>query len=571
MLNTSLEKSKILIVDDQQSNIDVLTGLLDAKGYKFYKSTTESLMVIKLFEEYIPDIILLDLNMPHLSGFQVMIQLNAIIPPESFIPILVLTADVTSEAKQKALAGGATDFLTKPFDLTEVDLRIRNLLNIRNLHLQIQNYNLVLKDKIKERTTELEKTNKELTEAKEKAEEMNKLKSIFLANMSHELRTPLISVLGFAELLQLEITDTKQLELVAHVLEGGKRLNITLNSILEWSKLESEKYTLKLSKLNLAIMLQKNVDLFKPMVKSKNLFLKLQFEVSTLQANIDQDLIEKAFFQLIHNAIKFTSSGGVSIILKQINKDDIDWAVIRIVDTGIGIPKEYLEKIFAEFRQGSEGLNRSYEGSGLGLSIARKLIELMNGKLEIESEVGKGTIFSIYLPVVLDETAIKQKIEEIGKTIEVKPENEPIKFAPSILCIEDNVLNRLLVHRLLEPEFLYSEAEDGFNGIAIASKKQFDLVLLDINLGVGINGIETMYGIRKLPGYSKIPIIAVTAHAMLGDRERLLKEGFDDYLQKPFSKEELISIVKKSFDNKMHWNDLNCDSSKSVPIIANSC
>jgi signal transduction histidine kinase len=571
MLNTSLENSKILIVDDQQSNIDVLTGLLDAKGYKFYKSTTESLMVIKLFEEYIPDIILLDLNMPHLSGFQVMIQLNAIIPPESFIPILVLTADVTSEAKQKALAGGATDFLTKPFDLVEVDLRIQNLLRIRILHQQIKDQNILLEEKVKERTSELEKTNVELISAKEKAEEMNKLKSIFLANMSHELRTPLISVLGFAELLQLEITDTKQLELVAHVLEGGKRLNITLNSILEWSKLESEKYTLKLSKLNLAIMLQKNVDLFKPMVKSKNLFLKLQFEVSTLQANIDQDLIEKAFFQLIHNAIKFTSSGGVSIILKQINKDDIDWAVIRIVDTGIGIPKEYLEKIFAEFRQGSEGLNRSYEGSGLGLSIARKLIELMNGKLEIESEVGKGTIFSIYLPVLLDETAIKQKIEEIGKTIEVKPENEPIKFAPSILCIEDNVLNRLLVHRLLEPEFLYSEAEDGFNGIAIASKKQFDLVLLDINLGVGINGIETMYGIRKLPGYSKVPIIAVTAHAMLGDRERLLKEGFDDYLQKPFSKEELISIVKKSFDNKMHWNDLNCDSSKSVPIIANSC
>ncbi|MFA7418082.1 MAG: response regulator [Melioribacteraceae bacterium] len=544
MLKYTLKNARILIVDDQQANIDVLTGLLDAKGYSNYTATTDSRKVINLYEEYNPDLILLDLSMPHLSGFQVLMQLKVLIPPEKFMPILVLTADATNESKQKALAGGATDFLTKPFDLIEVDLRIQNLLKIRILHQQLEEHNIALEENVKERTSELENTNVELNSAKDKAEEMSKLKSIFLANMSHELRTPLISVLGFAELLQLEITDTKQLELVAQVLDGGKRLNITLNSILEWSKLESEKHSFKLSLHYLATVLQKNIDLIKPMASAKNIFVQTQFKEANIRANIDLDLFEKAIFQLMHNAIKFTSRGGVSVTLNQAVKDDISWAVIQITDTGIGIQKEYLTKVFADFRQGSEGLNRSYEGSGLGLSIARKMIELMNGKLEIESEVGKGTTLSIYLPVVLDETALKQKIEERGKAIVVKPENETIKVAPSILYVEDNESNRMLVHRILEREFQFSEAEDGFNGIAIASKKHFDLVLMDINLGIGINGIETMYGIRKIPGYFKIPIIAVTAYAMLGDKERLLREGFDDYLQKPFSKEELIKLVK---------------------------
>lgn len=554
MMDSTLKNANILIVDDQQANIDVITGLLDAKGYSNYKTTTDSREVINLFEEYNPDLILLDLNMPHLSGFQVLMQLKVLIPPEKFLPILVLTADITSESKQKALVGGAADFLTKPFDLIEVDLRIKNLLKIRILHQQLEEHNLILENKVKERTCELENTNVELIYAKEKAEEMSKLKSIFLANMSHELRTPLISILGFAELLQIELTNKEQLELIAQVLEGGKRLNITLNSILEWSKLESEKQTLKLSTQNLAIMLQKNVDLLEPMAKSKKLFVKLQIEDSTLQANIDQDLFEKAFFQLIHNAIKFTSRGGVSIILNQTNNDDIGWAVIRILDTGIGIPKEYLEKVFAEFRQGSEGLNRNYEGNGLGLSIAKKMIELMNGKIEIESEVGKGTTLTVFLPLTLNETAFKKKIDERRKTIVEEPVVKTAKVTPSILYVEDNVSNRLLLHRILERDYLVNEAEDGFTGIAFASQKHFDLVLMDINLGFGIDGVETMYSIRKLPGYFQIPIIAVTAYAMVGDKERLLKEGFDDYLQKPFSKEELIKLVKNFVINKSEEN-----------------
>ena len=178
--------SNILIVDDQQANIDVLTGLLDVKGYTNYTTTKDSRQVFKLFEEFKPDILLLDLKMPQLSGFEVMTQLKVLIPANAFFPILILTADITPESKQKALACGASDFLTKPFDLIEVDLRIKNLLKVRFLHQQLENQNQILEEKVKERIKELEKSNIELKVAKEKTEHLDKQKSELLNQISKE-------------------------------------------------------------------------------------------------------------------------------------------------------------------------------------------------------------------------------------------------------------------------------------------------------------------------------------------------------------------------------------------------
>ncbi len=545
MIDLSLKNANILIVDDQQSNIDVITGLLDLKGFTNYQSTNDSRQVISLFKEFKPDLLLLDLNMPHLTGFEVMRQLKSIVPTDAYIPILVLTADISQESKRKALSEGAVDFLVKPFDLVEVDLRIKNLLKTRYLHQQIENQNLILEEKVKERTKELETTNSALIAAKEIAEEMNSLKSIFLGNMNHELRTPLVSVLGFGELLQLELKNEEHLELVEHILEGGRRLDVTLNSILEWSKLESEKSYVKLTPTNLAEEILKYVALYLPIANLKKLFIRAEISDKTLLANIDTEFFDKAIFHLIHNSIKFTVNGGVSIALNQITKDEVDWVVIKVSDTGIGIPKENLGKIFVEFRQSSEGLSRNHEGSGLGLSIAKKMIEAMNGRIEIESEVGKGSTFSIWLPAFLDENALNIKVEGKRNAFVVDPKIRQTGGIPEVLLIENNQPNRLLVNRILGKDYLIEEAEDGLTGIALASRKQFNLILMDINLGYGIDGIETMHRIKKLPGYSEIPIIAITAFARFSDKERLLSEGFDDYLAKPFTRAELINLVKK--------------------------
>ena len=184
MNDSTLKNANILIVDDQQANIDLLTGLLDAKGFTNYKTTRDSRQVLKMFDEFKPDILLLDLKMPHLTGFEVMTQLKVIISPKIYIPILVLTADITPESKQKALECGASDFLTKPFDLIEVELRIKNLLQIRYLHQQLENQNQILEEKVKKGTKEIEKTNIELKVTQEKAEQSDKLKSELLNQMS---------------------------------------------------------------------------------------------------------------------------------------------------------------------------------------------------------------------------------------------------------------------------------------------------------------------------------------------------------------------------------------------------
>jgi signal transduction histidine kinase len=417
MIDTKIFDAKILIVDDQQANIDVITGLLDVKGFTNYTSTTDSRNVKKLFKKIKPDLIILDLNMPEPNGFQVLLQLKSLIPPETFLPILILTADISPESKQLALSGGASDFLTKPFDLIEVDLRIKNLLRELRLHQQLEYKNQILEERVNERTLELQMTNIELTSAKNKAEDMSRLKSIFLANMSHELRTPLISVLGFAELLQIELIDPQQLELVNLILQGGNRLKLTINSILEWTRLESENLSLNFTPANLLEELNKNIPLFLQMAKPKQLTITPNFCDIDLTVIIDVGLFDKLLFQLLHNAIKFTEKGGITITLDQNKKDEVDWAVIRITDTGIGIPKENLERIFTEFRQSSEGFNRSHEGSGLGLSIAKKMIELINGKIEIESEVNKGSTFSIWLPALVDKDALSLKINKKRKHI----------------------------------------------------------------------------------------------------------------------------------------------------------
>lgn len=238
-MNDIIKQSKILIVDDQIANVEVLEGLLRIQGYKNVKSTVDPRLVLDLINDFKPDLLLLDLMMPYFTDFQIMEMLKEKNLINGFMPILVLTADATSESKKKALSGGASDFLTKPFDLVEVGLRIKNLLITVYYMSQLKNQNEILEERVRERTFELEQSNVALTIAKENAEQMNKLKSHFLANMSHELRTPMIGILGFSQIL-LDEEDINEVRTMARLIQdSGRRLMDTLNSILNLSKIES--------------------------------------------------------------------------------------------------------------------------------------------------------------------------------------------------------------------------------------------------------------------------------------------------------------------------------------------
>ena len=242
--------------------------------------------------------------------------------------------------------------------------------------------------------TERKKLELDLILAKDKAEEMDRLKTTFLSNMSHELNTPMSGIIGFSELLLSEMDNKNHREMAKIIHKSGKRLNETLNSILDLSKIESQKLNLNISSIDLVTLLQECKYAFSDSVNKKGLKFTLSFDHEKLFIKSDQNIVHKIFCSIIDNSVKYTNDGEITINLAETAES----VIIKVTDTGIGIPEENLHQIFEPFRQGSEGLNRRFEGMGLGLTITKKYVEILGGKLTIQSEFGKGTIIEIILP-----------------------------------------------------------------------------------------------------------------------------------------------------------------------------
>jgi PAS domain S-box-containing protein len=262
-------------------------------------------------------------------------------------------------------------------------------------HILDDKGNVLYHEGVMRDVTERLKMEEELIKAKEYAEEMNRIKNNFLANMSHELRTPLIGILGYAEFLMGELKDKELIEMADIILKSGKRLNLTLNNLLDISKIEAEKEVTNIKKQNILKFINEQVKLFVPVAEAKNLVLKLDARARTLNADIDEGLFISIINNLINNAVKYTDQGEITVIAMQ--KDNN--AVIEVNDTGIGVPVELQEIIFDPFRQASEGLNRKYEGTGLGLTLAKKYATLLGGQLTLKSIPGAGSTFTLILPL----------------------------------------------------------------------------------------------------------------------------------------------------------------------------
>ncbi len=398
--------------------------------------------------------------------------------------------------------------------------------------------------------TERKNVQNEILKAKEKAEEMNRLKSYFLSNMSHELRTPMIAIMGYAELLQNEITDSDQLLMIEGILEGASRLNSTFLNILELSEIESSSLNLSTSLRNLSKEVEESINPLYIMAARKKLYLKVEVLDIELQVDIDPILFRDAIYQIVDNAIKFTKKGGILIQIDKYRKLDQFKAMVRITDTGVGISQDDILKIFGEFRQASEGMSRAYEGLGVGLSLVKKILEMMNGEINIESEIGKGTTITLVLPQRISTDQFNEEIAVRRKTTIVDEYPMKKKNKPLLLLIEDNPSNRIVIKLFLKNHYDITETTDGISALVIASRIKYDVVLMDINLGEGINGIETMQRLREMKEYENVYIIAVTAYAMYGDREKFLNMGFDGYLSKPFKRDTVLNYLKNILNRK---------------------
>ncbi|MFA5403464.1 MAG: PAS domain S-box protein [Ignavibacteria bacterium] len=392
---------------------------------------------------------------------------------------------------------------------------------------------------VKEDITEKKQKEIELISAKEKAEESERLKSSFLANMSHELRTPMVGILGFAELMK-DIAENPELKDFAdNITKSGKRLLETLNLILDLSRIEAGKLEIKTSEVDIVQLTKEVFNNYVQEAEKKDLKIKFTSSEKQIVCKLDERMLWESINNLINNAIKYTKAGEVSINVNS-NKNK---AYIKVKDTGIGIPKESLNTIFDEFRQVSEGYSRGFEGTGLGLTITRNFIVKNGGKISVESEIGIGSVFTIELPV---EKSIGQTKEKIIKDIDVaEKEYFPEKRNVQLLCVDDDSFTREYLEYILKNVYDISFAENGLTAIEMAKSQRYSLILMDINLGKGMDGIETTRKIRKLPGYNNIPVIAMTAFAMKGDREEFLNGGMKDYISKPFKSDELIKMIEK--------------------------
>jgi two-component system sensor histidine kinase/response regulator len=389
MIDSTLKNAMILIVDDNESNIDILQDLLEETGYTNYQSTTDPRLVVGMFKTLHPDLILLDLMMPHLSGFEVMDLLKSEMPPKSYIPILVLTADITSETKLRALSGGAKDFLSKPFDLYEIQLRINNLLETRYLHQQLENQNMILEDKVKVRTLDLELANVTLDRANKELEVLDQAKSEFLSMINHEIRTPLNGILGFTSFLKKEIKSSELLKYIQYLEESTQRLEAFSYQALRITELRTGKRKIKSEPVSVDELVMITKKHLQEKLQAKGFSLIVHKDQSIEEIRGDRELVQICFDQLIENSLKFSANNDV-VILKVFSENQS--IICEFIDNGSGFPTKILNNPFRFFELGDRHVDQN---TGLNLALIKLIMDAHQGKIEVQNNQTKGATIKL--------------------------------------------------------------------------------------------------------------------------------------------------------------------------------
>lgn len=502
----------LLIVDDEPDNLRILSSLLREEHQVIIaKSGAQALT---LAEEKQPDLILLDVVMPNMTGFEVIEVLKSK-PSTSDIPVIFITGLHSSKDETTGFELGAVDYIHKPFNPAVVKSRVASQLQI-----------------IQQR--------RELKELSEELQRASEAKGMFLANMSHEIRTPLTTIIGYTESLQAnELPELERPEALGIINNSSKHLLALLNDILDFSKIEAGELAIEMLNTDLNQLLEQVHVMCQELAKKKGLSIDWHLQ-SPVPTHIDTDptRVKQILINLLSNAIKFTAQGNINILLN-LSEHTL---TVAVVDQGIGIAEDKLAKLFTSFNQVDNSTSRQYGGTGLGLSISQSLANKLGGEISVDSELGKGSTFTLKLPIE-SKDAEKQMTQLLFCSPYSASQVSKDKFDARVLLAEDHPENQKLFAMILSSLGLQVDTvNNGEEAVSACLEHSYDLVLMDIQMPV-MSGVEAQKLIRTC-GVAT-PIIAITANVMKEEVESYLKAGFNDHLAKPLDREELWDKLNK--------------------------
>jgi signal transduction histidine kinase len=525
------EKAKILIVDDVPGKLMAIAAVLESLNQTIITVASGAEALRRLLNDDFA-VILLDVNMPGLDGFETA-ELIRQRKRSEHTPIIFLTAYPDDAYAEKGYSLGAVDFILTPAAPAVLRSKVAVFVDLYHKTEQIKrqaDHRVLLAQEHAARLA---------------AERANTAKSQFLTNMSHELRTPMTAIIGMTDLALSEEVPLQVREYLQAVQTNAHVLLELLNEILDLSKLEAGKFVLENAPFSLRKIIHELAQTFGYRAGEKALDFNAAVAEEAPDNLVGDSLrLRQVLMNLLGNAIKFTDKGSVSL---EVAVDSLGtreaWLRFTVTDTGIGISAEDQDRIFAPFTQVDASTSRKHAGAGLGLAIASELIRAMGGFRSVRSAPGTGSVFSFTAPMLI-ETAGKPNNVKRPAVASAGAKADVPASPMRVLLAEDTPTNQVLVvHTLKKRGHDVQIAVDGRAAVQLAQDKSFDVILMDLQMP-HMDGFEATAAIRSIPGREHVPIIALTAHTMVGDRERCLAAGMEGYLPKPLDLRNLIEVVE---------------------------